>query len=642
MFKNLRTSTKLFILWCVFIVSIGVATYGLVAEKKIAIDFARKELVGTKYLAAVRAIFAAILTDRANPAPIGQPKVSADNRSSADELVGALDAAQSAAGAMLQTAELEQALAATLRELQSNKADGPGRDALVADAIVKARRLAVRIGDDSNLTLDPDLDTYYVQDIVVGKLPTFLGHLGEGQRLLREAAAAPTVGHGVRIVMLDSLLRSTTEAIETNLAAAYRGNVDGKLKPAVEANFVRMISDANSHLSRVKSIVAAGQPTAIDAPSPDPVFANAVQSAIDAWTVSHSELDRLLQQRIDTLLGKLRLSLMFIGLATCLSIFIAFMTYWHIVRPLQRLEKLARTVRETKDYSLRTDIRSHDEIGRLAVAFNDMLSELAKAREREVADQARAGAVQSELARVTRLTTMGEMAATVAHEINQPLAAIVANGNAGLRWLKNKMPDLEEVEQSLKRIVKDGHRAGETIRSIRGMLRKTSQAKMPLDVNELVRGVIALAHNELAKHRVQVQTALSPGLPPVLADRAQLQQVMWNLIVNAAESMDSVVDRARILKVRSEMHDDANVLLTVEDSGIGIAPQDHNRIFEAFFTTKSSGIGMGLSICRSIVEAHGGSLSVSAGKPHGSIFRVVLPMAAHTTKDERQQLERAP
>jgi len=271
-----------------------------------------------------------------------------------------------------------------------------------------------------------------------------------------------------------------------------------------------------------------------------------------------------------------------------------------------------------------------------------MLSELAKAREREVADQARAGAVQSELARVTRLTTMGEMAATVAHEINQPLAAIVANGNAGLRWLKNKTPDLQEVEQSLKRIVKDGHRAGETIRSIRGMLRKTSQAKMPLDVNELVRGVVALAHNELAKHRVQVQTALSPGLPPVSADRAQLQQVMWNLIVNAAESMDSVVDRARLLKVRSEMHDDANVLITVEDSGIGIDPQHHNRIFEAFFTTKSSGIGMGLSICRSIVEAHGGTLSVSAGKPHGSIFRVVLPMAAHTTKDERQQLERAP
>jgi signal transduction histidine kinase len=271
-----------------------------------------------------------------------------------------------------------------------------------------------------------------------------------------------------------------------------------------------------------------------------------------------------------------------------------------------------------------------------------MLSELAGAREREAVDQARAGAVQSELARVARLTTMGEMAATVAHEINQPLAAIVANGNAGLRWLKNRTPDLEEVEQSLKRIVKDGHRAGETIRSIRGMLRKTGQARTPLDLNELVPGVIALAHNELTKHRVQVLTALSPGLPHVLADRMQLQQVMWNLIVNAAESMDSVVDRARILRVRSEIHDASNVLVTVEDCGVGIDPQDHNRIFEAFFTTKANGIGMGLSICRSIVEAHGGRLSVSPGKPHGSIFRVVLPVAAHTAKDERQQLESAP
>jgi signal transduction histidine kinase len=629
MFKNLRTSTKLFILWCVFFVSIGVATYGLVAEKLIAIDFARKELVGTRYLATLRAIFAAMLADRANS-------------SRAVELVGALNMAQSESGAALQTAELEQALAAALGELRASRADTPGRDALVADAVAKARRLAVRIGDDSNLTLDPDLDTYYMQDIVVGKLPTFLGHLGEAQRLLREATAAPTADHGARMVMLDSLLQSTTEAIQTNLAAAYRGNVDGKLEPAVEANVAQMISGANSHLDRVKAAIAGGTGAISATPASEATFVNAVQSAIATWTVAQAELERLLQQRIDTLLGKLRLSLVLTGLATCLSIVIAFMTYRHIVRPLERLEKLAHTVRETKDYSLRTDIKSRDEIGQLAAAFNDMLSELAKVREREAADHTRTGAVQSELARVARLTTMGEIAATIAHEINQPLAAIVANGNAGLRWLKNQKPDLDEVEQTLKRIVKDGHRAGETIRSIRGTLRKMGQAKVPLDVNELIRGVIALAHNDLAKHRVQVQTALSPGLPPVLADRIQLQQVLWNLIVNAAESMDSIMDRPRILRVKSEMHDAAHVRLTVEDSGVGIDPKDHNRIFQAFFTTKVNGIGMGLSICRSIVEAHGGTLSVSTGKSHGSVFRVILPMGAQTTKDERQQLERAP
>jgi signal transduction histidine kinase len=458
--------------------------------------------------------------------------------------------------------------------------------------------------------------------------------------LLHEAAANPAADHGVRVAMLDSLLQSTTEAIEDNLAAAYRGNLDGKLKPAVEANFAAMISSADSQFGRVKSIIAGGQ--AVDPRSSEIIFTNAVQNAIDAWTVAHSQLDRLLQQRIDTLLGKLRLSLVLTGVAACLGILIAFMTHRHIVRPLERLEKLARTVRETKDYSLRTDISSQDEIGRLGVAFNAMLAELAKAREREVADQSRTVAVRSELAHVSRLTAMGEMAATIAHEINQPLAAIVANGNAGLRWLKNRTPDLEEVEQTLRRIVKDGHRAGETIRGIRATLRKSGQSTTLVDMNELVRGVIALASNELSKHRVQVETTLAPGLPQVPADRAQLQQVIWNLIVNAAESMDTVTDRARLLGVRSETHDPASVILTVEDTGVGIDPRHNDRIFEAFFTTKSNSIGMGLSICRSIVEAHGGCLSTSPGHPYGSIFKVVLPTAALTEEEEPQQLERSP
>jgi signal transduction histidine kinase len=634
MFQNLRTSTKLFILWCVFILAIGVATYGLITEKRIAIDFARKELIGTSYISAVRAVFAAILTDRADAAP-GSP-----SNTSADESLRVLAAAQSAYAPMLQTAQFEQALAATLDQLQASKADGAGRDALVADAIAKARSLAIRIGDDSNLTLDPDLDTYYMQDIVVGKLPTLLSHLGASQRLLREAAANPASDHGVRIAMLDTLLRSTTEAIQDNLAAAYRGNLDGELKPAVEANFAGMISSANSQFDRVRSIIAGGQ--AVDPRSTDTAYTNAVQSAIDAWTVAHSELDRLLQLRIDTLLGKLRVSLLLTGVAACLGILIAFLTHRHIVRPLERLEKLARTVRETKDYSLRTDIDSQDEIGRLGVAFNTMLAELARAREREVADHTRAAAVRSELARVSRLTTMGEMAATIAHEINQPLAAIVANGNAGLRWLKNRTPDLEEVEQTLRRIVKDGHRAGETIRGIRATLRKTGQCTTLVDMNELVRGVIALASSELAKHRVRVETALAPGLPQVPADRDQLQQVIWNLIVNAAESMDTVTDRARLLGVRSETHDPASVVLTVEDTGVGIDPRHYDRIFEPFFTTKSNGIGMGLSICRSIVEAHGGCLSTSPGHPYGSIFKVVLPLAALTEEEEPQQFERSP
>jgi C4-dicarboxylate-specific signal transduction histidine kinase len=288
---------------------------------------------------------------------------------------------------------------------------------------------------------------------------------------------------------------------------------------------------------------------------------------------------------------------------------------------------VARTVHETKDYSLRADQGSRDEIGRLAVAFNEMLAELDKAREREAADQARTSAMRSELARVARLTTMGEMAVTIAREINQPLAAIVANGNAGLRWIGGQTPDLEEVQATLGRIVKDGHRAGEIIGSIRAMLKNASQTKVPLDVNELVREVLALTHGELKNHGVRLQTGLSLGLPRVLTDRVQLQQVILNLVLNAAEAMSAVADRPRILRVSSEINDPASVLLTVEDSGTGIDPKDMDRIFDAFFSTKSHGLGMGLSICRSIIESHGGSLSASSGNPQGSVFRAVLPTA---------------
>jgi C4-dicarboxylate-specific signal transduction histidine kinase len=277
------------------------------------------------------------------------------------------------------------------------------------------------------------------------------------------------------------------------------------------------------------------------------------------------------------------------------------------------------------------DQGSGDEIGRLAVAFNEMLAELAKAREREAAEQARAAAMRSELARVARLTTMGEMAAMIAHEINQPLAAIVANGNAGLRWLKGQTPDLAEVQATLGAIVKDGHRAGEIIGSIRAMLNKTAQTMVPLNINELVREVLALTHGELRNHQVRLQTELTAELPLVLADRVQLQQVILNLVVNAAEAMDAVADRARILRVSSEINGPASVVLTVEDSGTGIDPKDMDRIFDAFFTTKSHGMGMGLSICRSIIESHGGSLSASLGDPHGSVFRAVLPTAGPGT-----------
>jgi C4-dicarboxylate-specific signal transduction histidine kinase len=231
-----------------------------------------------------------------------------------------------------------------------------------------------------------------------------------------------------------------------------------------------------------------------------------------------------------------------------------------------------------------------------------------------------------ELARVMQMTAMGQMAASIAHEINQPLAAIVANGNAGLNWLARTTPDLHEAREALKCIVKDGHLAAEVICSIRSMFKKNGHAEEPQDVNEIVREVIVLLQGEIRSQQVLIQSELTEELPQVPANRVQLQQVIVNLIMNAVDAMSTVVNRARLLRVRTEIHEFSSVLLTVEDTGTGIDLENISRIFDAFFTTKSHGMGMGLSICRSIVENHGGRLWVSSGRPHGSIFHVLLPI----------------
>jgi two-component system, NtrC family, sensor kinase len=311
-----------------------------------------------------------------------------------------------------------------------------------------------------------------------------------------------------------------------------------------------------------------------------------------------------------------------IGILLLVGLLLAFiadlvLVRW-IVQPLERLEKFASTVRKTKDYSLRVEHTSDDEIGRLAVAFNEMLSELSAARERESSDQ-------FELARVSRLTTMGAMTASIAHEINQPLAAIAANANAGLRWLARSTPDIDEVHATLKRINHDAHRASEVIQGIRSIFKKAPQQGALVDLNELVLEVLTLVHGELINYRVSVTSDLFPNLPQVRIDRIQLQQVILNLIMNAAEAMGTVEDGARALSVTSQTQE-SNVLLTVEDTGPGIDPARKDRIFEAFFSTKSSGMGMGLFICRSIVEAAGGRLWATAAEPHGAIFHLTLPI----------------
>ena len=242
--------------------------------------------------------------------------------------------------------------------------------------------------------------------------------------------------------------------------------------------------------------------------------------------------------------------------------------------------------------------------------------------------------MQSELARASRLATMGQVSASIAHEINQPIAAIVANGDASLLFLAHTPPNLDEVRDGLNCIVKDGHRADDIIGSIRAIFRKGDEQRAPLDVNELVREVLTLMQGEIEIGQVSVQTELISELPKVLGHRIQLQLVFRNLILNAVEAMNSVTDRGRVLQIRSEAMP-SGVRIAVADSGTGIDPEIRGRIFHTFFTTKSRGTGMGLSICQSIVEAHGGQLSMSRSHPHGSIFVIVLP-ALSLAIDQRE------
>ena len=235
---------------------------------------------------------------------------------------------------------------------------------------------------------------------------------------------------------------------------------------------------------------------------------------------------------------------------------------------------------------------------------------------------------QAELARVARLTTMGELAASIAHEINQPLTAVVSYGNGALRWLAHTPPNVEEVTESLKGIVEEGTRAGEVIARIRELLKHRKPSYVALDTNDAIREVLALTGSALRGRSVAVQTALPADLPLALGDRVQLQQVIMNLVMNGADAMSTVTERPRVLRIKSQVDGESSIQVTVRNSGIGIQEAIRHRIFDPLFTTKPTGMGMGLSICRSIIKSHGGRLWASPGTTHGTDFQFTIPTAA--------------
>jgi signal transduction histidine kinase len=271
-----------------------------------------------------------------------------------------------------------------------------------------------------------------------------------------------------------------------------------------------------------------------------------------------------------------------------------------------------RTAREVE--RLLTNIRERARV-------EDVLRE--QLTERKQAEEALRDA-QAELAHVTRVMTMGELTASIAHEINQPLAAVVTNANAGLRWLAGPIPNLSEAREALARITRDGKRASDVIGRIRALVKKSSTEKAGLDLNEAIQEVVVLVQSEIQKSEVTLQMELAIDLPQILGNRVQLQQVILNLVMNGIEAMSAVTDRSRDLLIRSCKYESDKVLVAAQDSGIGIDSQNLEKIFDAFYTTKSQGMGMGLAISRSIVESHGGRLWAVPNIGPGATFQFTL------------------
>jgi PAS domain S-box-containing protein len=231
----------------------------------------------------------------------------------------------------------------------------------------------------------------------------------------------------------------------------------------------------------------------------------------------------------------------------------------------------------------------------------------------------------TELSHANRVTMMGQLTASIAHEVNQPIAAAVTNASAAVRWLNAQPPELDQAREAIERVVKDGGRAGDVIHRIRALARKAPLGKETLDVNGAILEVVSLTQGELVKHNVCAHTALAPDLPSIKGDRVQLQQVILNLVGNAIEAMSGVADGKRELWINTKKNEPGYVLLDIRDSGPGLGEGNPEQVFNAFYTTKASGMGIGLSICRSIIEAHGGRVWATANVPRGAAFQILLP-----------------
>lgn len=335
--------------------------------------------------------------------------------------------------------------------------------------------------------------------------------------------------------------------------------------------------------------------------------------------VVEATFDRIYRRLLDTAV------IIMVGQAVktfIVSFFILFLVHRLVTR---HLTAIARKLGEHDLLSLQTPLRLDrhsprraDELDHLVGAFNQRETGLRDAQLRNLD-------AQMQLAHANRVATMGQLAASLAHEVNQPIAAALINAGTARRWLEASPPNVVNAMQSIERIVADGGRAADIVGRIRDLAKKAPAYREYVDINEVVVPIIGLLRSEMSNNKVSLKTRLTDGLPFVWGDTVQLQQVLLNLIMNAIEAMSGVTERPRQLLISTCAGQDDRVIVTVSDDGSGLRHADPERIFEAFYTTKPSGLGMGLSICRSIVEAHGGELLAAPNEPHGAVFRMTLP-----------------
>jgi C4-dicarboxylate-specific signal transduction histidine kinase len=299
---------------------------------------------------------------------------------------------------------------------------------------------------------------------------------------------------------------------------------------------------------------------------------------------------------------------------------VAFLgTAWLITRQMAQRKRAEEALQKLLG---ELESKVQERTAELAGANDKLRTEM---NERQRAEEALQKA-QAELAHVTRVMTLGELTASISHEVNQPIAAIVTNGQICLRLLALETPRPDDMRATVERIVRDANRASEVIQRIRALAKRTEPQMVSLDINEVIREAALLVQREVLSHGVSLRTELASALPPVLGDRVQLQQVIINLLINGVEAMAPITDRPREIAIRSLQHDVGHVQVAVLDSGVGIDSKTAEQLFSAFFTTKPGGMGMGLSISRSIIRAHGGKLWVSPNPDHGSAFQFTVPI----------------